>query len=62
MGTINNVLKLKFKYLKKLRTSINEPQSSGLKTPVMIGFKFNHLVKQGKSINQPKSSDPRIHT
>ena len=51
MGTLNNVLKLKFKYLKKLRTSVNEPQSSGLRTPVMIGFKFNHLVELGKSIN-----------
>ena len=51
MGTLNNVLKLKFKYLKKLRTSVNEPQSSGSRTPVMIGFKFNHLVELGKSIN-----------
>ena len=51
MGTLNNVLKLKFKYLKKLRTSINEPQSSGPRIPVMIGLKFNHLVELGKSIN-----------
>ena len=51
MGTLNNVLKLKFKYLKKLRTSVNELQSSGPRTPVMIGFKFNHLVELGKSIN-----------
>ena len=43
MGTLNNVLKLKFKYLKKLRTSVNEPQSSGPRTPVMIGFKFKHF-------------------
>ena len=49
MGTLNNVLK--FKYLKKLRTSINESQSFGPRTPVMIGFKFNHLVELGKSIN-----------
>ena len=49
MGTLDNVLK--FKYLKKLRTSINEPQSFGPRTPVMIGFKFNHLVELGKSIN-----------
>ena len=51
METLNNVLKLKFKYLKKLRTSINEPQSSGPRTPVMIEFKFNHLVELGKNIN-----------
>ena len=49
MGTLDNVLK--FKYLKKLRTSINESQSSGPRIPVMIGFKFNHLVELGKSIN-----------
>ena len=49
MGTLDNVLK--FKYLKKLRTSINEPKSSGPRIPVMIGFKFNHLVELGKSIN-----------
>ena len=51
MGTLNNMLKLKFKYLKKVRTSVNKPKSSGLRTPVMIGFKFNHLVELGKSIN-----------
>ena len=44
MGTSDNVLK--FKYLKKLRTSINEPQSSGPRTPVMIGFKFKHLTER----------------
>ena len=41
MGTIDNVLK--FKYLKKLRTSIKEHQSSGPRIPIMIGFKFNHF-------------------
>ena len=41
METLGNVLE--FKYLKKLRTSINEPQSSGLRIPVMIGFKFKHF-------------------
>ena len=51
MGTLNNVLKLKFKYLKKLRSSVNEPQSSGPRTPVIIGFKFNHLVELEKNIN-----------
>ena len=48
MGTLNNVLKLKFEYLKKLRTSVGEPKSSGLRTSVMIGFKFNHLVENCK--------------
>ena len=51
MGTLNNMLELKFKYLKKLRTSVNKPKSSGLRTPVMIGFKFKHLVELGKSVN-----------
>ena len=51
METLNNMLKLKFKYLKKLRTSVNKPKSSGLRTPVMIGFKFKHLVERGKSVN-----------
>ena len=49
MDTLGNVLE--FKYLKKLRTSINEPQSSGPRIPVMIGFKFNHLVELGKSVS-----------
>ena len=48
MGTLNNVLKLEFKYLKKLRTSVNESKSSSPRAPVMIGFKFNHLVELGK--------------
>ena len=43
MDTLGNVLE--FKYLKKLRKSINEPQSSGPGIPVMIGFKFKHFVK-----------------
>ena len=41
METLGNVLG--FKYLKKLRTSINEPQSSGPRILVMIGFKFKHF-------------------
>ena len=49
MGTLGNVLE--FKYLKKLRKSINEPQSSGPRIPVMIGFKFNHLVELEKSVS-----------
>ena len=51
MGTLNNVLKLKFEYLKKLRTSVNESKLSSPRTPIMIGFKFNHLVELGKSVN-----------
>ena len=41
MGTLGNLLK--FNYLKELRASINEHQSSGSRIPVMIGFKFNHF-------------------
>ena len=51
MGTLNNMLKFKFKYLKKLRTSVNQPKSSGPRTPVMIEFKFKHLIELGKSVN-----------
>ena len=51
METLNNMLKLKFKYLKKLRISVNKPKSSGPRTSVMIGFKFKHLVEQEKSVN-----------
>ena len=49
MGTLGNVLE--FKYLKKLRTSINEPQSSGPRIPVMIEFKFKHLKELRTSVN-----------
>ena len=45
------MLKLKFKYLKKLRTSVNKPKSSGPRTPVMIRFKFKHLIELGKNVN-----------
>ena len=37
------MIKFKFKYLKELRTSVNQPKSSGPRTPVMIEFKFKHL-------------------
>ena len=33
----------KFKHLKELRTSVNQPKSFGPKTPSMIEFKFKHL-------------------
>ena len=51
MGTLNNMLKLKFKYLRELRTSVNQPKSSDLRTPVMIEFKFKHLIELRKSVN-----------
>ena len=45
------MLRFKFKYLKKLRMSVNLPISFGPKTPGMLGFKFIHLVEIGKSVN-----------
>ena len=42
MGTSDNVLK--FKYLKKLRTSINEPQSFGPRISVELGKSINKQV------------------
>ena len=51
MGTLDNMLKLKFKYLRELRTSANQPKSSGLRTPVMIEFKFKHLIELGVLTN-----------
>ena len=33
----------KFKHLKELRTSVNQPKSSDPRTPIMIEFKFKHL-------------------
>ena len=41
----------KFKHLKELRTSVNQPKSSGLSTPVMIEFKFKHLRELRMSTN-----------
>ena len=51
MGILSNILRFKFKYLKKLRMSANLPKSYGPRTPRMIGFKFKHLVEMGKSVN-----------
>ena len=51
MGILSNMLRFKFKYLKKLRMSANLPKSSGPRTPGMIGFKFKHFVEMGKSVN-----------
>ena len=35
----------RFKHLKRLRTSVNQPKSSGPRTPCMIGFRFKHLKR-----------------
>ena len=51
MGILSNILRFKFKYLKKFRMSANLPKSSGPRTPGMIGFKFKHLVELGMSFN-----------
>ena len=39
--------------------SVNQPRSSGPRTPSMIEFKFKHLKELRTSVNQPKSSGPR---
>ena len=39
--------------------SVNQPKSSGPRTPGMIGFKFKHLKELQTTVNQPKSSGPR---
>ena len=41
----------KFKHLIELGMSVNEPKSSGLRTPNMIGFKFKHLRELQTSVN-----------
>ena len=51
MGILSNMLRFKFKYLKKLRMSAKLPISYGLRTPGMMGFKFKQLVEMGKSVN-----------
>ena len=37
------MIEFKFKHLKELRTSVNQPTLSGPRTPGMIEFKFKHL-------------------
>ena len=49
----------KFKHSKELRTSVNQPKSSGPRTLGMIEFKFKHLKELRTSVNQPKSSGSR---
>ena len=39
------MIKFKFKHLKELRTSVNQPKSSGPRTLDMIEFKFKHLKR-----------------
>ena len=39
------MIEFKFKHLKELRTSVNQPKSSGPRTLGMIEFKFKHLIK-----------------
>ena len=39
--------------------SVNQPKSSGPRTPGMIEFKFKHLKELRTSINQSKSSGPK---
>ena len=51
MGILSNPLRFKFKYLKKLRVSVNQPKLPGPKTSVMIEFKFKHLKELRTSVN-----------
>ena len=37
------MIEFKFKHLKELRTSVNQPKSSDPRTPGIIEFKFKHL-------------------
>ena len=37
------MIEFKFKHLKELWTSVNQPKSSGPRTLGMIGFRFKHL-------------------
>ena len=45
------MIESKFKLLKELRTSVNQPKSTGQRTPVMIEFKFKHLKELRTSVN-----------
>ena len=37
------MIEFKFKHLKELRSSVNQPKSSGPRAPGMIEFKFKQL-------------------
>ena len=39
--------------------SVNQPKSSGPRTPGMIEFKFKHLKGLRTSVNESKSSGPK---
>ena len=41
----------KFKHLRELQMSANQPKSSGPRTSGMIGFKFKHLRELQMSAN-----------
>ena len=51
MEILSNMLRFKFKYLKKLRMIANLPISYGPRTPGIMGFKFKHLVELGMIVN-----------
>ena len=39
--------------------SVNQSESSGPRTPIMIEFRFKHLKALKRCVNQPKSSGLR---
>ena len=45
------MIEFKFKHLRELWISVNQPKSSGPKTSDMIGFKFKHLKELRMSVN-----------
>ena len=45
------MIEFKFKYLKELRTGVNQPKPSGPRIPIMIEFKFKHLKELRTSVN-----------
>ena len=45
------MIEFKFKHLKELKTSVNQPKSSSPRTLVMIESKFKHLKELRMSVN-----------
>ena len=47
------MIEFKFKHLKETKrwTGVNQPKSSGLRTPGMIEFKFKHLKELIDQVN-----------
>ena len=41
------MIEFKFKHLRELRTSVNQPKSSGPRIPGMIEFRFKPLKELG---------------